>query len=73
MRVRITRSFVEGRPVGAAVYNPGQELDVTDARGVELLRLGVAERVEPVPETAALNRGERAVRSARPVPVGGRS
>jgi hypothetical protein len=63
MRVRITESFAEG----FHTYTPGQEMDVPDERGVALLRIGVAERVETVPETAAPNRGERAARVARPV------
>lgn len=59
MRVRITRAFV----ADWAVFNPGQELDVPDARGVELLKQGVAERVASVPETAVKPEREKAVTS----------
>jgi hypothetical protein len=62
MRVRITQSFAEAYQT----YAPGQELDVPDERGVAMLQLQVAERIESIPETAAMpNRGERAVRMAR--------
>lgn len=54
------------------MFNPGQELDVEDARGVDLLQRGLAERLDPIPETATLpNRGEKAVRMGRP--AGGRA
>lgn len=49
-------------------HNAGEELDVPDSRGIELLKMGVAERIESQPETATLpKRGEQAVRQARPV------
>jgi hypothetical protein len=63
MLVRITKAFVQDW----GVFNPGQEIEVTDARGVDLLQRGLAERLETVPETATVNRGERAARTARPV------
>jgi len=62
MRVRITHAFVEDW----LTFNPGRELDVTPERGLDLLKRGVAERLENEPETAAMpNRGEKAVRSLR--------
>lgn len=62
MKVRILTAFAED----FHVYNPGQELEVSDAVGVGMLRRGVAERMESEPETAtAPNRGERAVRPVR--------
>jgi hypothetical protein len=63
MKVRITESLVWG----FRAYLPGDEIEMPDASGVEMLRRGVAERLEDVPETAALNRGERAARVTRPV------
>lgn len=61
MRVLITQSFADG----GSGYYPGQELDVPDARGVELLKLGVAERIQSVPDKATQDRNARAVRATR--------
>jgi hypothetical protein len=62
MRVRVTRAFVEAY----STFNPGQELEVEDGRGVDLLRRGLAERLESIPETTkAPERGERAVHTRK--------
>jgi hypothetical protein len=50
MRVRITQAFAEGY----RVFNPGQEFDAHPAMGAAYLQRGVAERIDPVPEEAAL-------------------
>ena len=63
LRVRARTAVVEG----FHVYNSGEEFDLPDAAAVALLRAGSVERVESIPETAAVNRGEKAVRSVRPV------
>lgn len=60
MRIKITQSFADGW----SGYHPGQELDVSDKRGLELLRIGVAVRLTEKPETATAKRGEQAVRIA---------
>lgn len=64
MRVRILESFVESHQA----YSTGTELEVSDQYGLDLLKRGLCERLESGPETAVMpNRGERAVRTARPV------
>lgn len=64
LRVRAVTAIAEG----FTVRNPGQEFELTPEAALPLLQQGAVERVESVPETAAVNRGEKAVRSAvRPV------
>lgn len=63
LRVRATTAIADGY----RVVNPGQEFELPPEDAVALLKSGAVERVESVPETAALNRGEKAVRSVRPV------
>lgn len=64
LRVRATTAIA----VGYSVVNPGQEFELPNDDAVALLRSGAVERVESVPETAvAVSRGEKAVRSVRPV------
>lgn len=48
MRVRVTQAFAEGY----RTFNPGYEFDTHPAQGADLLRRGVAERIEPVQEAA---------------------
>lgn len=63
MRVRATTCIAEGRHV----FYAGDEFDVSEETGLQLLRAGFVERVASIPETAALNRGAKAVRVLRPV------
>jgi hypothetical protein len=67
MRVRATSSFLIGDRGFPSAVNEGDELELPDPAAVELLRAGHVERVASIPEVAALNRGEKAVRHARPV------
>jgi len=61
MRVRAITAQTDGY----GVRNPGEEFDLPDAEAVIRMRSGAVERVAQVPETAAINRGEKAVRHAR--------
>lgn len=65
MRVRAKTQMVEGFP--PRVLMAGDEFDLSDSEGVVMLRSGLVERVDPAPEMAAVDRGEKAVRSVRPV------
>lgn len=50
------------------VLDPGDEIELANDAALPLLREGSAVRVESVPETAAVSRGEKAVRQqARPI------
>lgn len=74
MRVRALTSFAYSLPVGkagvqfASVSQPGDEFDLPDDVAVGHLSAGNVERVASVPEMAVVqNRGEKAVRHARPI------
>ena len=61
MRVRITKAFASSK----GSHNAGEELDVPDDRGVELLKLGVAVKIERTPEKAIKDRNVRVERATR--------
>lgn len=70
MRVRVIKAFATPHPEKPwnVVHDPGEELSLPDARGIEYIAAGLVERIATAPETATLpKRGEQAVRQARPV------
>ncbi len=65
LRVQAVTGFV----LGFHTVNPGEEVAFPDGdpTALALLKSGAVERVGTVVEAAVLNRGEKAVRVARPI------